>query len=398
MAEVIGTVSAITTIVTLALETSIALYQTIQSLQSREKVIRELRQELEALQGVLRALDESIGNLDVDLVSLEQPLKRCKSSCEDFNSLILRCTSHSTEQRSSRRDWLKLRYMGDDISGFKNMLAGYKSTISIALAYANLRSTKITRNVFEEFKDLIENTKYDLESHLNDVRTRLQTACSHGPVIAGVETSELQIMEDEKRSTQKSLEICERFLNQIDQSRPDLLGGVAESSRSFELMPSSVTPNLSWLINAEGLNSAHKELTSWKLRLLQHLYGIDRNIQGQRHYPTSSNNEPAPGEQDFREELNGTESLLAFCKQAEEEANRPRTHYFEDVTTGDNSRQALVTTLDDLISAKRIKAGDNSYQALGNMSDDSIKSFFRRPGPSDSSFNQEKQKGNASQS
>ncbi|CAI7671403.1 unnamed protein product [Penicillium pancosmium] len=394
MAEVIGTASAIATFVTLALETSINLYQTIQSLQSREKVIRELRQELEALQGVLRALEESISNLDVDLASLEQPLTRCKNACEDFNILILRCTSHSTQQRSSRRDWLKLRYMGDDISGFKNMLAGYKSTISIALAYANLSSTKVTRAVLEEFKDLIENTKCDLESHLNDIRTRLQTANTQGPAIAGIETAELRIMEDEKNSTQKSLEICEQFLTLIDQSRPDLLGDVAGSSKPFELVPSSVAPNLSWLINAEGLNSAHKELTSWKLRLLQHLYGIDRNIQGQRRYLTSSDNDQVPDEKDFREELSGTEALLAFCKQAEEEANRPRTHYFEDVTTGDNSRQALVTTLEDLISAKRIKAGDNSYQALGNMSDESIQSFFRRPEPSDSSVNQDKQKGN----
>lgn len=138
MAEVVGTASAITTFVTLALQSSIILYQTVQSLQSRDKVIRELRQELEALQGVLQALEESTGNLDVDLAALEQPLKRCNNACEEFNALIRRCTSHSTEERSSRRDWVKLRYMGEDISGFKNMLAGYKSTISIALAYANL--------------------------------------------------------------------------------------------------------------------------------------------------------------------------------------------------------------------------------------------------------------------
>lgn len=138
MAEAIGTASAISTFVALALQSSIILYQTIQSLQSRDRVIRELRHELEALQSVLLALEESVGNFDVDLTSLEQPLMRCNNACEQFNALILRCTSHSTEERSSRRDWLKLRYMGEDISGFKNMLAGYKSTISIALAYANL--------------------------------------------------------------------------------------------------------------------------------------------------------------------------------------------------------------------------------------------------------------------
>ncbi|KAJ9481090.1 hypothetical protein VN97_g12416 [Penicillium thymicola] len=391
MAEVVGTASAITSFVALALQSSIVLYQTIQSLQSRDKEIRELRHELEALQGVLLALDESIDNLDGELASLEQPLMRCKSACEEFNTLIRGCTTHSTEDHGSRRDWLKLRYMGEDISGFKNMLAGYKSTISIALAYANLRTTKTTRVVLEQYKDLIENTKCDLESHLRDIRTRLQTACAQGPVISGVDTAELQMMEDEKNSTQKSLDICEQFLTLIDQSRPSLLGDVERSSGSFDYMSSSVAPNLSWLINAEGLNSAHKEVTSWKLRLLQHLHGVGQNMRGQKRYLPSLDNEKTSEEQSFREELSGTETLLAFCKQAEEDANRPRTHFFEDVSTGDNSRQAIVTTLEDLISAKRIKSGNNSYQALGRMADESIQSFFSRPEPSASSNDKDKQ-------
>lgn len=138
MAEMVGVASAITTFVTVALESSIALYQTVRNLQSQDKMIRELRNEIQDLLGVLQALQESIGNLDVDLTELERPLRRCSKSCAEFNALIKECTQHSTEERSSKRDWLKLRYMGEDISGFKNMLAGYKSTITIALAYANL--------------------------------------------------------------------------------------------------------------------------------------------------------------------------------------------------------------------------------------------------------------------
>lgn len=138
MAEVVGTVSAIASLATLALQSSITLYQTLQSLQSRDKVIRELRQELEALHGVLQALDESLGNFEFDLTALKQPLMRCNNACGEFNALIMKCTSHSIEGQSSKRDWLRLRYMGKDITGFKDMLASYKSTISIALAYANL--------------------------------------------------------------------------------------------------------------------------------------------------------------------------------------------------------------------------------------------------------------------
>lgn len=59
-------------------------------------MIRELRQELEALQGVLQALGESICDFEVDLTVLEQPLKRYNKACGEFNALIMKCTSHST--------------------------------------------------------------------------------------------------------------------------------------------------------------------------------------------------------------------------------------------------------------------------------------------------------------
>jgi hypothetical protein len=190
------------------------------------------------------------------------------------------------------------------------------------------------------------------------------------------------MMEDEKKSTQKSLEICENFLSFVDQSRPGLLGDIGDaskpSSRVAEYMPLPVAPSLSWLINAEGLSSVHKEATSWRLRLLRHLYGLDRNIPAQHRVLACSDNEQTSDEQNIREELNGTEALLEFCKQAEEEVKRPQMHLFEDVVAGDNSRQAIVTTLKDLISAKRVKVGNNSEQALGNMSDESIQQFFRR--------------------
>lgn len=192
-------------------------------------------------------------------------------------------------------------------------------------------------------------------------------------------------MEEEKDSTQKGLDICEQFLTLIDQSRSSLLGGLGLASNHFDQTSSSMAPNLSWLINAEGLNSTHKEVTSWKLQLLQHLFGVGKNIQRPQLYLPQSSNEKTPEQQTFQEEFRGTEALLEFCKQAEENANQPRTHYFEDVSTGDNSRQAITTTLKDLISAKRIKSGNGSYQALGQMSNESIQTVFRRAEPSSAS-------------
>ncbi|KAL2864240.1 uncharacterized protein BJX67DRAFT_361622 [Aspergillus lucknowensis] len=157
MAEAVGAVSAITTLATLALQATSTLYQTVKGNKSREKLIRDLRAELQDLLDVLKTLQELNGDTDIDLTALERPLKRCAGACTQFNVLVLDCTQHSSEERYSKRDWFKIRYMGNDISGFKDMLAGYKSTITIALAYVNLHTTKIIKNVIKEYKELIQN-------------------------------------------------------------------------------------------------------------------------------------------------------------------------------------------------------------------------------------------------
>ena len=100
--------------------------------------MRELREELEALNEVLKSLQETATNTNADLTTLQRPLIRCGKACKDFEAVIDKCTEHSGGPRTSFRDWAKLKYMGDDITGFKNMLAGYKSTIIIALGDANM--------------------------------------------------------------------------------------------------------------------------------------------------------------------------------------------------------------------------------------------------------------------
>ncbi|KAL5342679.1 hypothetical protein BJX70DRAFT_269047 [Aspergillus crustosus] len=377
MAEAIGAASAITTFVALALEATIILYGTVKSVQSREKIIRELREELQDLSEVLETLHELSGHTDIDLTALETPLKRCTSACTEFNALVMNCTQHSSEERYSKRDWLKIRYMSDDISGFKDMLAGYKSTITIALAYVNLRTTKITKQVVEEYKELIQNTQCDLESHLEDIRTKVETLSLNGSAITKIDPAELRRMEDEKQSTQKSIHICQQFLDFLDQSQSSLLGNLESAPKKpYQQLSSSQRPMQSSWINAEGLNSARKELMSWRIQLLQNLYEVDKQLPTSRPDIPLLGDGPTSEQQTFQEEVQGTEALLEFCEHAKREVNQPRTNYYEDVTAEDNSHLAVVTTLKDLISAKRIKSGIGSKLVLGQMSDDTIQSVF----------------------
>jgi hypothetical protein len=139
MAEPVGLASGLLTLARFAFQASITLYQTVQSFQFHPKQIRDLKDELEALSGVLGSLTETVGaTTDVDLSALDLPLLRCGNACKDFKQEIEKCSSRSGGSRTSFRDWAKLRYMGDNIDGFRQLVAGYKSTINIALTDANL--------------------------------------------------------------------------------------------------------------------------------------------------------------------------------------------------------------------------------------------------------------------
>jgi hypothetical protein len=138
MADPIGIASGLLALASFAFHSSVSLCQVIGSFQSNKRVIRELKEELEALDGVLQSLQQATVNSIIDIPALKLPLLRCGQACQEFETLIVKCTAHSGGSRTSFRDWAKLTYLGDDIIGFKNMLAGYKATISIALGDANL--------------------------------------------------------------------------------------------------------------------------------------------------------------------------------------------------------------------------------------------------------------------
>jgi hypothetical protein len=138
MADPLSTASGLLTLVVFAFQSSQSLYKAVASFQSNQRIVRELREELEALDEVLGSLRETVTDADADLTALRLPLIRCGKACTDFEAVIVKCTAHSRGPRTSFRDWAKLKYMGDDIIGFKNMLAGYKSTIIVALGDANM--------------------------------------------------------------------------------------------------------------------------------------------------------------------------------------------------------------------------------------------------------------------
>lgn len=140
MADPLSIAGTVFGLATASLSASVKLYTTIRELQNHNKQVRALKTEIGDLTTILESLVETITKQpELNFSSLELPLQRCATACDDYGKLIARCSKHSTEgSRSSVRDWITQKYLQGDIDDFKDMLASYKSTIHIALVNANL--------------------------------------------------------------------------------------------------------------------------------------------------------------------------------------------------------------------------------------------------------------------
>ncbi len=74
MADPISITSGLVALTAFAFQFSKTLYQVVQSFKSSRKAIRELKEVLETLDGVLQSLHQAAGDSDADLTrSLEAP-------------------------------------------------------------------------------------------------------------------------------------------------------------------------------------------------------------------------------------------------------------------------------------------------------------------------------------
>lgn len=138
MADPLSLASSLVALAGFAFQTSKSLYQVIDSFKSSKRAIRELREELEALDHALEALQQVAADNETALAALKLPLLRCAKICREFEDVINQFFARSDQQHTSFRDWAKLSYMGSDITHLKTTIAGYKATIGIALGGATL--------------------------------------------------------------------------------------------------------------------------------------------------------------------------------------------------------------------------------------------------------------------
>ncbi|EPS34141.1 hypothetical protein PDE_09103 [Penicillium oxalicum 114-2] len=151
-----------------------------------------------------------------------------------------------------------MRYMGQDIDGFRRMMAGYKSTIIIALTDANL---------LESYKEMIEITTGDLEAYLETIDEKLEKIIAYNANDLSADAGELQIMEEERLSTQKCLEIC---------------------NSPYDAVKHNASSSVSETVTNEGLQECKNSLSNTAAKLESHLKALmDRIVTKSRTAMTS---------------------------------------------------------------------------------------------------------------
>ncbi|KAI8234543.1 hypothetical protein K4K57_009359 [Colletotrichum sp. SAR 10_99] len=338
-----------------------ALHGLIRSLQSQNKDARALKAEVGDLAAVLSSLLETIAsNPNLDFEVLKQPLQRCGQACEEYGKIIAQCTKHSNEtSRPSVRDWIAQRYLQGDINDFKDMLSAHKSTINIALANANLRIAAVSPEVLDSYKDMIADTTCDLKTHLQDMQEKIDRLKA-GDIAAVDEVAlEWHAMTEEKESTKHGLDMCARLSAQISEFE----AASAESARY------AGRPSAHKHIKT-GLSQAGQSIKSLVGRLQSHEALVSSQLEAMSLQGALS--EPVASQ---LERLQQTKESLSQCirivSEAGELANE-RSNVFEDLTLSDNSYAFSVSTVNDLVTARRLKLSERSRHFGGQVTDETV--------------------------
>ncbi|KAF7518827.1 hypothetical protein G7054_g13310 [Neopestalotiopsis clavispora] len=229
MADPLSIAAAPLAVVTAAIQSSKSLCATLQRYKERDKTLNRLHGELEDLINILDALQAAVGTEAQILKLLEGPIDRCNHVCRDFELAMEKFKNKST---LGLIDWARMEFMTSDINGFMDALAGYKATIGVGLGTITMRNPKINIQVLEEYNEMIKDTAYNLNIHLQRIDARLEQLSIGSKASLNTSTN----LQDEKDVTNQCLRICEHakaYIESMQNEQPSVLRQEASPPDNF---------------------------------------------------------------------------------------------------------------------------------------------------------------------
>lgn len=247
-------------------------------------------------------------------------------------------------------------------------------SLRLGLTVHHSRAATVTSNVLKEYNEMIGNTMSDLEEHLHEIDNKLRTFALQDAKLSDGDDGKLKQIQEERDSAQQCLQICQGVSEHIEKVRVNLPSDVFTASNPHRLMVeggdvgSSPAPQH---VTGSALNECTETLAATSSKLKSQFEKLDHSIEAFGSQKATSVEDRAKWEK-IQEEKQSLKQCLSVCTQAAEQAEQVRVNIFEDVSSSDDAHQMIVSTLGDLISAKRITTGARSTQWLGQMADDTL--------------------------
>ena len=231
------------------------------------------------------------------------------------------------------------------------------------------RQGEVTTGVLEKYKRITEEAKSDLGEQLANINERLRSLLQRG-ASRDRDTADLKDTREEKESAEQCLRICMQVSDFIKHSQESLSqdrydGGNISAKRDTVPCNAEIDTKATLVDFRSWLP---ENSTTLKARLAE----LDEKLRASAGRTSEDTCGANIGLDNMREERDSIAKWLDTCTDASGLPEEARTNIFEDVASGDYSHQLVVSTIDDLISAKRIVTGSRSVQWLGHMSNDTI--------------------------
>lgn len=233
----------------------------------------------------------------------------------------------------------------------------------------------MTLQVLNEYKDMIRNTKRDLEDHLEEVNARLQSLATPSNAHLVLEQSDVERFKNERDSTEQCLDICAGVLAHINELRlQPITARESESGIPPGLSPGDLTH--AHVMTLLTLKECTDRLSDTLARLRAHEGQTESRLSAGAFIeePRRMQGNEA---QRLAKEHDTVRQCLTVCAEADERASSGKVHVLDDITIGENGEQMLISTLGDLYNAKRVRLGDGAVQIVATTSDTAIQELFK---------------------
>lgn len=216
----------------------------------------------------------------------------------------------------------------------------------------------ITPDALEDYKELIRDATSDLHEHVDRLDKRIQSLAASEVESPARQGTEWLAMLEEMQSTQQGLRLCSQLSTQIQE-----LESTSKEHPQFQQQPSA------YKYIRSGLGAAKGSIHSLMSRLQTHENEINKRMETMKlTLPLSEDEAKQIAQlQEIRESIHQCMNVVSDAGQT---LTDHRYNIFEDITMTDKSYGICVSTVKDLVIARRVNLKDEARYVGGQLSDE----------------------------